>query len=102
MVPSHPAGRPVSKRTGLVEIDGPFYEQRLQIRLQSASAEVLMIMIVAGDNLNLFDPAQATTKVKNDRDIPEIINLLLDKHRLRNFKPEDKKNLVIKYETGYH
>ena len=98
MVPSHPAGRPVSKRTGLVEIDGPFYEQRLQIRLQSVSAEVLMK--VAGDNF--FDPAQATTKVKNDRDIPEIINLLLDKHRLRNFKPEDKKNLVIKYETGYH
>jgi hypothetical protein len=74
------------------EMNGPFFSQRLN----KVSPEELMNICQDPS----FDPSPATTKVRNDKDLPEISKFLLDKHRLQTYSSDSKGSLVQKYKEG--
>jgi len=84
------------KRKYVEKINGPFYIGRLQ----HVSAEELSK--IAQDPS--YDPAPETTKLKDDRAIPEISKTLLDSHRMC-FTIQSKRDLLRKYNSdrsGFH
>jgi hypothetical protein len=78
------------KRKFVEEINGPFYLERLQ----HVSAEDLSK--IAQDSS--YDPAPETTKVVNDKEIPEISKSVLDQHRV-DLSSKSKRGLNQKYNS---
>jgi hypothetical protein len=71
------------------EMNGPFFSQRLD---KVSHTELMNICLDPS-----FDPSPATTKVRDDKDLPEISKHLLDKHRLQTYSPDSKQRLVQKF-----
>jgi hypothetical protein len=80
------------KRERAEQISGPFYCERLK------DIPVEVLVSVCRDPS--YDPRPATTKVADDKSVPEIRPSLLEKHRLQGYTPEAKKSIQQKFREG--